>query len=383
MKKLNKKIKRNHSVVSYRERLEHLYTFKDFPIFMGCTDEPIDDDMFMDMIWTIDKDSGLVQLLDLVPLEILYSRQHMDATGSTWDKYNSHLSEFISSEYEGDILEIGGGSGKLAQKVTALNKTVKYFIVEPNPLIKETDRIKIIKSFFSKKIKNKENKIGTITLSQVLEHAYDPEEFLTEIRNFLPEDGKFIFGYPNLEYFFSNKHTNAINFEHTILMTDYYVDYFLNKTGFKILKKESFGNHSFFYSVQKVNKIKLDSSISLIGKYKKYKKMFQDFISYHEDMIEEINLKIRSHDGDIYLFGAHIFSQYLISFGVSTDRIISILDNSPIKIGKRLYGTNLKVNSPKILSDSLNPMVILKAGVYNDEIKQDILENINSNTKFI
>lgn len=383
MKKLNKKIKRNHSVVSYRERLEHIYTFKDFPIFMGCTDEPIDDDMFMDMIWTIDKDSGLVQLLDLVPLEILYSRQHMDATGSTWDKYNSHLSEFISSEYEGDILEIGGGSGKLAQKVTALNKTVKYFIVEPNPLIKETDRIKIIKSFFSKKIKNKENKIGTVTLSQVLEHAYDPEEFLTEIRNFLPEDGKFIFGYPNLEYFFSNKHTNAINFEHTILMTDYYVDYFLNKTGFKILKKESFGNHSFFYSVQKVNKIKLDSSISLTGKYEKYKKMFQDFISYHEDMIEEINLKIRSHDGDIYLFGAHIFSQYLISFGVSTDRIISILDNSPIKIGKRLYGTNLKVNSPKILSDSLNPMVILKAGVYNDEIKQDILENINSNTKFI
>ncbi len=383
MKKLNQKITRNHSVVSNKERLEHLYTFKNFPIFMGCTDEPINDDMFMDMIWTIDRDSGLVQLLDLVPLEILYSKQHMDATGSTWDKYNSLLSEFISSEYKGDILEIGGGSGKLAQKVTALNKNLKYFIVEPNPLIKETDRIKIIKSFFSNKIKNKENKIGTITLSQVLEHAYYPEEFLTEIRDFLPEDGKFIFGYPNLEYFFSNKHTNAINFEHTMLMTDYYVDYFLTKTGFKILKKESFGNHSFFYSVQKVNKNNLDLSINLSGKYEKYKKMFKDFISYHKEMIEEINLKIKSHDGDIYLFGAHIFSQYLISFGLSTDRVVSILDNSPIKIGKRLYGTNLKVNSPKILSDSLNPMVILKAGVYNDEIKKDILENINSKTEFI
>ena len=108
MKKLNQKITRNHSVISNKESLEHLYTFKDFPIFMGCTDEPIKDDMFMDMIWTIDKGSGLVQLLDLVPLEILYSKQHMDATGSTWDKYNSLLSEFISSEYEGDILEIGG-----------------------------------------------------------------------------------------------------------------------------------------------------------------------------------------------------------------------------------------------------------------------------------
>ena len=383
MKKLNQKITRNHSVISNKESLEHLYTFKDFPIFMGCTDEPIKDDMFMDMIWTIDKGSGLVQLLDLVPLEILYSKQHMDATGSTWDKYNSLLSEFISSEYEGDILEIGGGSGKLAQKVTALNKTVKYFIVEPNPLIKETDRIKIIRSFFSNKIKNKDNKIGTVTLSQVLEHAYNPEEFLTEIRNFLPEDGKFIFGYPNLEYFFLNKHTNAINFEHTMLMTDYYVDYFLNKTGFKILKKESFGNHSFFYSVQKVNNTELELNISFVSQYKKYKKMFEDFISYHEDMIEEINLKTRSHDGDIYLFGAHIFSQYLISFGLSTKRVISILDNSPIKIGKRLYGTNLKVNSPKILSKSSNPMVILKAGVYNDEIKKDIIENINPNTSFI
>ena len=383
MKKLKNNIRRNHSVVSYRENLEHLYTFNDFPIFMGCTNEPFEQDMFMDMTWTIDIDSGLIQLLDLVPLEILYSKQHMDATGATWDKYNDLLAKFISSEYKGDILEIGGGSGKLAKKVIAINDSLKYFIVEPNPLIKETDRIKIIRSFFSNKIKNKENGIGTVTLSQVLEHAYDPEEFLTEIRDFLPKDGKFIFGYPNLEFFFSNKHTNAINFEHTMLMTDFYVDYFLNKTGFKILKKEPFGNHSFFYSVQKGKEIKLDPSIILKGKYEKYKKMFIDFISYHEDMIEKINLKIQSHNGEIYLFGAHIFSQYLFSFGLSKDKIKAILDNSPIKIGKRLYGTNLKVNSPKILSDSLNPMVILKAGIYNDEIKKDILENINPNTTFI
>ena len=77
MKKLKNNIRRNHSVVSYRENLEHLYTFNDFPIFMGCTNEPFEQDMFMDMTWTIDIDSGLIQLLDLVPLEILYSKQHM------------------------------------------------------------------------------------------------------------------------------------------------------------------------------------------------------------------------------------------------------------------------------------------------------------------
>ena len=124
MKKLINNIKRNHSVVSYKENLELLYTFKNFPIFMGCTDEPFKEDMFMDMTWTIDRDSGLVQLLDLVPLEILYSKQHMDATGATWDKYNNLLAKFISSEYKGDILEIGGGSGKLAQKVTSMDTTI-------------------------------------------------------------------------------------------------------------------------------------------------------------------------------------------------------------------------------------------------------------------
>ena len=50
---------------------------------------------------------------------------------------------------------------------------------------------------------------------------------------------------------------------------------------------------------------------------------------------------------------------------------------------KRLYGTTLEVNSPKILKNNKNPTVILRAGVYNEEIKKDIISNINSDTVFI
>ena len=49
-----------------------------------------------------------------------------------------------------------------------------------------------------------------------------------------------------------------------------------------------------------------------------------------------------------------IFSQYLFAFGLDIKPIISILDNSPIKIGKRLYGYDIDVNSPKILSNYKN-----------------------------
>ena len=382
MKKLEKIITRDKSVISGKKNLEHLFTFNDFPIYMGCTDEKFEDDICLDMKWAIDPETGMIQLMDLVPLEILYSKQHMDSTGPTWDEYNDLLANFISKEVKGDIIEIGGGSGKLAIKVLdRLNNKINYTIVEPNPLISESKNLKITRDFFSSKIENPSNRIHTVVLSQVLEHAYNPEEFLLEIRKYLPENGKFVFGYPNLEYFFSNKHTNAINFEHTLLMTDYFVEFFLKKTGFKLLKKENFKNHSFFYSVQKSAFDKIDKPDK--NNYLKFKTMFNDFINHHEKMIKKLYYEIDNHDGEIFLFGAHIFSQYLIGFGLSVEKINSILDNSPIKIGKRLYGTELMVQSPQCLSKFEKPLVILKAGVYNDEIKTDILTNINSKTKFI
>ena len=83
------------------------------------------------------------------------------------------------------------------------------------------------------------------------------------------------------------------------------------------------------------------------------------------------------------MFGAHVFSQYLISFGLRSKKILYILDNDKKKQNKRLYGTNLTVKSPKILSKYKNPLVILKVGVYFNEIKNDITKNINHKTKFL
>ena len=84
-----------------------------------------------------------------------------------------------------------------------------------------------------------------------------------------------------------------------------------------------------------------------------------------------------------FIFGAHIFTQYLIKFGLDEKLFSNILDNDGRKIGERLYGTDLIVKSPKILKDIENPILVLKAAQYNEEIKKDILENINPNTRFI
>jgi hypothetical protein len=53
-----------------------------------------------------------------------------------------------------------------------------------------------------------------------------------------------------------------------------------------------------------------------------------------------------------------------------------------MKQGKRLYGTSLKVKSPKILKGRENVAVIVKAAQYSKEIKDDIYNNINNKVIF-
>lgn len=100
-------------------------------------------------------------------------------------------------------------------------------------------------------------------------------------------------------------------------------------------------------------------------------------MGYYEALAAELNEKLKGWDGEIYLFGAHVFSQYLIAFGLDVSNVVSLLDNDSRKQGKRLYGTELNVASPEVLRGKKNVAVILKAGIYNEEIKQGISSEIN------
>ena len=53
-------------------------------------------------------------------------------------------------------------------------------------------------------------------------------------------------------------------------------------------------------------------------------------------MIRDYNDKLARIESPIYLFGAHVFSQFLIQMGLNTTKIVNILDNDKNKQGKRL-----------------------------------------------
>jgi len=374
-------INRDNDVVLGNNDLEDLYTFKQFPVFMGCVNQDISEDILSDMSWKISKGSGMIQLNPLLPLEVVYNTEHgSGTTGKAWDEHHTSFANFIHKFNPKSILEIGGLHGILAEKYLELNSSIKWTMIEPNPIVNSNLPIKIIKGFFDDKFTSDE-KFEAVVHSHVLEHVYNPDEFIGHKSSFMNDGDLLIFTVPNMQVMLENNYTNCINFEHTVYFTEPYIEYFLNKYNFELIEKQYFKkDHSIFYCVKKTN----NTIINLPdGLYEKNKSTFQKYIDAYLNDVSKINDIINNTSLPVYLFGAHIFSQYLISFGLDVSKIICLLDNDIKKENKRLYGTSLISKSPKILKDIPEAIVILRVGVYNEEIKNDILTNINSNITFI
>ena len=110
-----------------------------------------------------------------------------------------------------------------------------------------------------------------------------------------------------------------------------------------------------------------------------------------ESESESLSLSISSASGmlvififsKIYLYSAHINTQYLLNNGITIDNIISLLDNSTYKIDKKLYGYNLDINHPSSIENDNAPIVVVShMGAYIDEIKKDLIK-INKNVIFL
>jgi hypothetical protein len=123
-------IERNHCVVSGREDLELLYSFKDFPVFMGCVSHPPENDLKTDMNWWISKSTGSVQLNPLIPLEVLYENSHgSGTTGGLWNRHHKEFAEFINEFSITSALEIGAGHGELIHNYLNCQPNAKWTII--------------------------------------------------------------------------------------------------------------------------------------------------------------------------------------------------------------------------------------------------------------
>jgi hypothetical protein len=89
-------IERTHDEITGKSDLEHLYTFKNFPVYAGCSDMSAEEDLKTDMVWDIGKSSGIIQLKKLLPIDFLYKNGHgAGSVGGIWKTHHQEFAQFI------------------------------------------------------------------------------------------------------------------------------------------------------------------------------------------------------------------------------------------------------------------------------------------------
>ena len=349
------RIERNADVITGMEDLELLYTFRNFPVFMGCSTTPASNDLMADMNFWISPSSGMIQLNPLLPLDVLYPEAHgAGCIGNLWAMHHQALAKFIEKFDPSSVLEIGGAHGILATNYQNI-KSISWTILEPNPTPIDKCKAQIIKGFFDKDFKFLGD-VDVIVHSHVLEHIYNPDLFVGYCSKFLKIGKKLIFSVPNMRVMLERKYTNCLNFEHTYYLSEDYIEILAAKYGFMVLEKKYFlDDHSIFYAMERCEAVNLIKPLTNL--YEINKKLYLDYIELHVKLVVDINRQLAAAGGrDIFLFGAHVQAQYLIGFGLDIQKVNAILDNDSTKHGKRLFGTTKQVACPSVLRDKKNPI---------------------------
>ena len=350
-----------------------------FPIYMGTTTSDPSLDLFMDQKWVMCEKCGCLQLLELIPLSLIYQSNHStEVVGEIWRDHHNAFAEFIAQHKPTKILEIGAAHGYLASTLTEKLPEVEYTIIEPDSSLVNS-KIKVIKGFIEENIQEVGGK-DCIIHSHVLEHIYEPVEFIKQIASNADMNCEMYISFPNFRGLIESGALNSLNFEHTYLLDPTHAQIIFKNCGFSILESATYLSHSYFYRLKKTSAINANlETFSNIGpQSNKFIEMVNDLSNF----VFSANDKIKNHKGQVYLFGAHVFSQALLALGLDTSKIIGILDNSHDKQSKRLYGTSYKVFSPSVIRNQSNSLVVLNASHYQDEIRAQ-LKQIDKNLVII
>ena len=162
-----------------------------------------------------------------------------------------------------------------------------------------------------------------------MEHMYSPRKFMEYIDPLMPVGRVMVFSVPNLKKLLEECATSVLNFEHTILLTEDYIEYLLGEFNYVIEDKKYYKDHSVIYACRKVkdNGFQHDSN-EIKERFKSLclqnRDLFMRYVKFHKDEIRKLNDYIMSvpENRDVYLFGAHITTQFYIAFGMNTDRMM-------------------------------------------------------------
>ena len=340
-----------------------------FPLLPVCVDTPKSEDILAPFTICICEDCGLLLLLDVADPEILYKIFHSDGIGKVWGEHYEKFSLLVKRHVkDGRLLEIGAGQGKLMKKLTFHYKGGLEAI---DPQYEgPREGVKVHSELMNSKFADKNaGKFDAVLSSHTLEHFIDFNDYFIDSWKCLKDGGMLFTSVPNQEFNFARGYGNQLNFEHPSVCTNQHWLYLHYKNGFMVREVSFFRDHSLMIAAQKV---RAPIPYSLDAKELTEKILTQ----YWQSIATRIATvrSIATPDKENWLFGASNFSQPLFVYGLEEKYFAGVLDNSPLKHNKRLYGTSLICRKPEeiIARKGKTLRIFLNIGQYNEEVAQQL-----------
>lgn len=336
-----------------------------YPAFQGCVAFEAGPRERAPMRWAECQSCGSAQITSLPALSCIYQAGHATGLGAAWARHHAAFADFLCAEGTGSIVDIGGGSGTLAAAYRRAGGQAVWTILEPHALRAPClpADVAVMDGFLEGAALTR---IGasTAVMCHVLEHVVDLRSTLTTLNDALPPDGRICVAWPELENWVAQGVAGALNFEHGLYLTVPRLVSLFAEFGWHLAgQKHWVENETRFLAFARgapatVHAPRGQGASAVLS--------FFDLLRRQTDRLSTV---LASHDGEAFLMPASIYAQALLALGAPEYCFTGLLDNSAVKQGQRLYGTNLRVLAPAVaLSQARNPMVILNAGAHTAEI---------------
>ena len=301
-------------------------------------------------------------------IDTIYKHNHVDNYGVIKNQSTEDFSDFIHNSEITGFLEVGASTDSLAHRILSKCPDIPYFVVEKDFRNIHKTELTVFNDFVEN-IDIAQVPANALILSHVFEHFYDPMSILQKIMNSRNIDYIYL-NHPNLQYYIQNNVHNVLNIEHTFYVENQFIIAMFENCGFKLLRSGLYKNHSIFAEFKRDKYDCMSKPLYNISSV-------DDMASYFDNIkhqVEYVNSTMNQHpDYTYYIWPASAHSIALFTNGLGHANLAGITDNSPNKIGKMLYGYNLKctsLDSIILTADKQKTCIILSgAGDYLNEIQ--------------